>query len=59
MSQTNEEVKQDFDHLCKEITFGIATKENIRIITKTMCDTKQHKYMRQEFCRLSRLLESK
>jgi uncharacterized membrane protein YkoI len=59
MSQTNEDIKQDFDHLCKEILLGTADKANIKIITKAMCDSNQQDYMRDEFKRIGEILNKR
>lgn len=55
--QTNEEIKQKFDHLCKEVILGVAKEENMKIITEAMCDTNQQNYMRDEFIRMGKLLK--
>ena len=59
MSQTNEDIKQDFDHLCKEILLATADKKNIKMITKAMIDSGQQDYMRDEFKRIGEILSKR
>lgn len=59
MARTNEETKQEFDHLCKEILLATAREEDIKIITKEMCDTNQQDYMKDEFIKIGEILKKK
>lgn len=52
----NDEVLSEFYNLCGEILGGKAKKDDIKRITKTMCDTGQQEIMKIEFGKIAETL---
>lgn len=57
MPSKNDKILSEFYVLCAEILTGKAKKEDIKRITKTMCDTNQQAVMGEEFGKIANTLQ--
>ena len=57
MVSKNDEILSEFYVLCGQILAATAKEEDIKRITKTMCDTKQQAVMGEEFGKIANTLK--